>query len=117
LAEKELDIADAIITNPNCFGEATGQIELTATNGIAPFQFNLNGAGLEDAASLLNLTAGSYNIQVVDAEQCTGSTDVIITDPDAISVTLEGNTISCFGHCGKFTTRKLFSDPYRWTRL
>jgi len=107
LAEKELVTEDAIITPPNCFGEATGQIVITTTNGTAPYQYNLNGAGLGDASSLLNLEAGNYNIEILDAEQCTGSKNVIISQPDAITVNLVGNMISCFGE----TDGRLIATP------
>jgi len=107
LAEKEL-ITEGSITNfPNCFGEATGAIAINIPNGTAPYQYNLNGAGLEDAAILLNLAAGNYSIEIVDAEQCIGNIDVIMTQPEAVTVNLVGNMISCFGE----TDGRLIATP------
>ena len=118
LAEKEL-ITEGSITNfPNCFGEATGSVAINVPNGTAPYQYNLNGAGLGDASNLLSLSAGNYSIEIIDAEQCRGSTNIIITQPEAVTVNLVGNMISCFGETdGRFIATPAGGDGtymYSW---
>ena len=48
-----------------CFGDANGQIVITPTGGIEPFEYSLdNGLNTQDDSIFSGLTAGSYNIKV-----------------------------------------------------
>jgi hypothetical protein len=71
-----------------CFGDASGVIDATVSNGLAPFAFELTGAA---SASNSNgffdgLTGGTYMLEVTDANGCTGSVDVVLEEPDALSL-------------------------------
>jgi uncharacterized protein (DUF2141 family) len=86
------------LTQVVCFGAATGGATITATNGTAPYNVSWSGpvsgdpAGVEIAASggsynITNLTAGTYTVSVTDANNCTTTTGLIITEPSPLNVT------------------------------
>ena len=66
-------------TNVLCFGNATGTVNLTVSGGTSPYTYNWsNGATTEDLSSL---TAGNYNVIITDANNCTTTASVTITQP------------------------------------
>jgi gliding motility-associated-like protein len=59
-------------TNPTC-GLLNGSITVNVSGGVEPYSYNwTNGVSINNAAS--NLSAGNYNIQIVDANGCEIST-------------------------------------------
>ncbi|MGB4534872.1 MAG: gliding motility-associated C-terminal domain-containing protein, partial [Tenuifilaceae bacterium] len=77
-----------------CYGDTTGYMSLMFYGGLLPYDIDLywvegdefieEGWGIhEDYA---NLSAGNYNVTVIDAEGNSISQTVVITQPDAISV-------------------------------
>jgi len=67
------------ITHCLCFGDQTGKINLTIKGGKAPYTFVWsNGNTLKD---LIGVPAGTYNYQVIDANNCSFSDALTITQP------------------------------------
>jgi hypothetical protein len=73
-------VAYTVVTTP-CAGSNNGQVTLSASNGIAPFTYSLDGGKSYQAnATFNNLKAGAYQAMVKDATGCTsGSTQIEIT--------------------------------------
>ncbi|PHN07243.1 hypothetical protein CRP01_06335, partial [Flavilitoribacter nigricans DSM 23189 = NBRC 102662] len=83
----------AVATNVECFGEATGSIDLTVSNGTAPFDFAWsNGAVTED---LVNVPAGNYTVTVTDDNGCTATLNKTITQPDEIVIEFTTTQADC----------------------
>ncbi len=85
-------------TNVNCFGNATGAINLTVTGGTTPYNYAWNnGATSED---LSNLSAGTYTVTVTDAKGCTSSqASISITQPvAALASSATATAVKCFGN-------------------
>ncbi|WP_343584537.1 gliding motility-associated C-terminal domain-containing protein [Flavobacterium sp.] len=85
-------------TNVKCFGGNDGTIQIKATNGTAPYTYYINGGTTPN--TLQNLTAGTYDIKVVDANGCSASVNgVVITQPlAALALAASSKTdASCFG--------------------
>jgi hypothetical protein len=83
-------------TNADCFGSATGSIDLTVTGGAAPYSYAWsNGATTQD---LTGLVAGDYTVTVTDAGGCTAARSVAIAQPSA-ALTLSAThvDVACFG--------------------
>ena len=98
LAEKVLATDPANVTEPTCFGDGDGRIAIQVTNGTSPFEYNINGSSFSPSTALSDLEAGNYSIIIRDAEQCLGSIDVIVTQPDVVDVNMQTvQNISCFG--------------------
>jgi hypothetical protein len=67
------------VINVGCFGDSSGNINLTPSGGSAPYSFSWNnGVTTED---LTNVPAGIYSVIITDQNNCTTSTSVTITQP------------------------------------
>ncbi len=90
-------VANTIVTDVACFGEATGIIEVDIQTGNAPFTFTYNGlAGSDNEANLL---AGTYDVVVTDNYGCQAIIDdVEVEQPAAaLTATVDVTDETCFG--------------------
>ena len=65
-------------------GGSDGQIDLTVTGGLAPFQFSWTKEGtgfIGSSEDLIGLKAGVYTVVVTDAGGCTAEANIILTEP------------------------------------
>lgn len=68
-----------VVTDVTIFGEATGSIDITAAGGTPAYTYLWsNGATTEDIS---NLTAGTYDVTVTDANNCTVTDTYTVTEP------------------------------------
>jgi gliding motility-associated-like protein len=86
-------------TNASIFGNNDGSVTVSATGGVPPYLYNIDGGAYQSADEFGTLTAGHYTITVQDNNLCTNTIDVNITQPD---VSLIANVDSksdaaCFG--------------------
>lgn len=82
------------VTQPLCFGDANGSINLTATNGAAPYTYLWSNN--ETTEDISGLTAGVYTCTVTDDLDCTATTQVTVNQPTPLVVTFPNfNTITC----------------------
>ena len=78
-----------------CHGVATGAIDLTVSGGTTPYTFTWsNGETTEDVSGL---SAGNYQVTVVDASGCTQIRNFEITQPLALNLVSTVNDVTCFG--------------------
>lgn len=91
-----LSSAASVTQNVSCFSGSNGSIDLTVSGGTAPYSYNWNnGANTQD---LSNLSAGSYSVNITDANGCTSAQSATITQPAgnlASSVSATQNVL-CF---------------------
>ncbi|PJJ08180.1 putative repeat protein (TIGR01451 family)/gliding motility-associated-like protein [Flavobacterium sp. 1] len=86
-------------TNVLCFGNNTASVTVAGANGTAPYTYSKNGITFVSSGIFSGLTAGSYTITVKDANACTTTQAVTITQPTATlsaSITAQTNVL-CFG--------------------
>ena len=79
-------ILNAIPANVTCKGAANGSINLTVTNGKAPFTYVWTGPGSFSATSedLSGLSGGTYNVTVTDANGCSKTTSTTVEESSAL---------------------------------
>jgi hypothetical protein len=73
-----------------CNGDSTGSVTITFSGGTAPYQVSFNGGAFASATSpsvYSNLSAGSYNWTVRDANGCEVSGSETIAQPEALLAT------------------------------
>ncbi len=77
-------------TSPTCFGESNASINISVSDGKAPYTYSLkNVSGVpivnaQQSAIFKNLSVGSYNAEVSDAMGCIVSFMVEITQPSKL---------------------------------
>lgn len=85
----QLDFID-----PGCPGDATGTILVLQTQGgSAPFRYQLNSEPEQASPLFDNLSAGDYEISVIDSDNCAISLSAALFDPleRTISLTTENS--------------------------
>ena len=70
--------------SPACFGDCTGAATVMATGGSGPLTWLWTPTGCI-AQTCVGLCAGSYSVAVTDSIGCSVTTNVIITEPDALT--------------------------------
>jgi len=89
ITEPEALELNFVQTNVSCFGGNTGAVGVTTTGGVAPYRFAWeHGAFTEDIS---NLTAGIYNLTVVDDNDCQDSLSVTITESGELEAEINFN--------------------------
>ncbi len=85
-----------VVTNVSCNGASNGAINLTPTGGTAPYTFNWGGGiTTEDRTGL---SAGTYTVTITDANGCTGTVNVTVTQPaTVVSGTTVVTNVACNG--------------------
>ena len=85
----------ATSTNILCFGNATGTANVTPAGGTSPFTYLWSNAATTQSIS--NLSAGNYSVIVTDANGCTTTATVTITQPTQLVATASQNVAICAG--------------------
>lgn len=104
-------------TNPTCSGSNDGVITSTVVGGTFPYSYNWTPVGGTTSTASF-LTAGSYTLNVVDANTCATSTVVSLTNPPAISSSFSGNFYICNGSSTTLTVTSTGGTgpyTYSWT--
>jgi gliding motility-associated-like protein len=98
----------SITTNSNyngfpisCFGASDGSITAVGTGGTAPYNYAWsNSVGIPNN---LNLPIGTYNVTITDANGCSDSATVTLTQPTQVLVNITGQQDpGCNGGCDGF---------------
>jgi len=96
--ELVLDPAVQAVTRPSCFGFSDGSIVVAIDNGLGPFQYNWNdGNGFVNENSLLNIAAGTYLVEVRDANLCAGFFEFTLEDYPPLALAFDTRNVSCNG--------------------
>jgi len=80
------------VTNVDCKGNSTGLISLSSSGGTSPYTYSLNGGTYGSSSSFSGLKAGTYTMSVKDANGCTKSLSVTISEP-TIAVSLSVSSV------------------------
>ncbi|MBL0343395.1 MAG: gliding motility-associated C-terminal domain-containing protein [Bacteroidetes bacterium] len=99
ISQPSASLASTINTIQNvlCFAGADGELDVTVSGGTAPYTFVWsNGATTEDAS---NLVAGTYTVNITDANGCISSQSGVISQPVVIlsSAINASQNVGCFG--------------------
>jgi len=87
-----LEVASAMVSDLSCADSQDGQICVFVEGGTPPYQFDWKN--IEDGMSkMTDLAAGTYNLQITDANQCTLNIAQNINAPLPLEVEIENISI------------------------
>ncbi|TNF32401.1 MAG: T9SS type B sorting domain-containing protein, partial [Bacteroidetes bacterium] len=81
----------------SCNGGSDGIALATAQGGTPAYTYLWNDPNLQTTASAGGLEAGTYNVIVTDANQCTANGSVLITEATPINIAVQIDSASCNG--------------------
>ncbi len=81
-------------TNISCNGGNNGSATVTATGGTNPYTYTWSPSGGNNNIAS-NLNSGTYTINISDANQCTKDTQVVITQPPVLTLSLTSTAETC----------------------
>ncbi|MBL7926932.1 MAG: T9SS type A sorting domain-containing protein [Bacteroidia bacterium] len=85
--------------NVTCQGAATGSAKAIVTGGTAPYTYSWNTSPVQTNALATGLVAGVYTVTVGDANGCTQTASVTITEPaNGLSITATSINPNCNGN-------------------
>jgi hypothetical protein len=69
---------------PTCFGQRTGEVNVEARGGVAPYQYSVTGSSsYQDTPLFTSLRAGDYTVRIKDANGCTGKDEIEVTEKNS----------------------------------
>ena len=87
--------ATAVVTNVACFGASTGAIDLTIVGGTMPYDISWSNSSIDE--DLSSLMAGTYSVQVIDANACVFTADYVVTEPMELTASAQVVDVDCNG--------------------
>lgn len=85
------------VENLICNATPTGTIAVGSASGTAPYTYSINGATPQESGLFPNLYAGSYSLATTDANGCTSSLQVTVTEPTPVSIQTVSVPTTCAG--------------------
>jgi hypothetical protein len=98
-----LSVSTGSQTNVLCFGSSTGAVTAAGAGGTVVgtgYTYKWSTSPIQTTATATGLAQGAYTVTVTDANLCTATTSVTISQPtSAVSVTIPNSTnVDCFGN-------------------
>lgn len=97
----ELTLASEGIT---CTGDANGSLTVAAAGGSGSYVYTFNGNDAMGETFFGDLDAGSYEVTVMDANDCVTSETVELVDPAPVVAVATSTDIACNGSGNGFVT-------------
>ena len=88
-------VVSATTTDVGCAGGSNGSIDITVYGGVFAYTYNWsNTATTED---LHNISGGTYDVTITDANSCALTASYTINEPSAITSSTTHTDVSCHG--------------------
>ncbi|MCZ2357667.1 MAG: gliding motility-associated C-terminal domain-containing protein, partial [Bacteroidia bacterium] len=86
-------------TNPTCFGSNDGSITTSASGGIPPYTYSLDGVTYQNTTGIFTgIPAGNSIVYVRDSIGCQSQATFTITEPQGITAQVDSlSNPTCFG--------------------
>lgn len=80
-----------------CNGQSNGIITVTASGGVAPYEYSIDGGTTWQNSNVFNVAAGSHTIIIRDVNGCTTPQTLTVTEPPVLSAVPVNTNASCNG--------------------
>lgn len=84
-------------TNVSCNGGNNGSASVSVLGGTGAYTYSWDTTPVQSTATATGLKAGTYTVTVKDANSCTKTQSVTITEPDTLIATPSQTDVSCNG--------------------
>lgn len=84
-------------TPPTCLGDDNGEAIVLVNGGVQPFTFLWDDPAGQATDTALNLTAGTYSVQVSDGQGCFDNGSITVPEGDSVIVSISGSDVTCNG--------------------
>ena len=78
-----------------CFGTATGTVNVVGSGGTPTYSYNLNGGAYQASTTFANQFATTYLMGIKDANGCTATQTVTVTQPTALAISVLTQSANC----------------------
>lgn len=90
LTEPATPIAGTFVSDTvSCIGVCDGAITVSASGGIAPYIYTINGSAPQLNPVFSNLCAANQAVNIIDANNCVFSQNIVVEPPPALSVIVD----------------------------
>ncbi|GAB4248432.1 MAG: hypothetical protein Kow0079_00510 [Vicingaceae bacterium] len=117
ISEPNPILANEVLTLPNC-GVCDGIITLNPSGGTGPYNY-LWSPGGQTTASISNLCAGAYSVDITDQVGCTRTFVIPLSNSTALNIVMSSTDVLCYGDCnGSVSVTASGSIPpytYQWS--
>jgi len=84
--DSDLEIALSNLINPLCSDSADGAISVVGSGGDPEFSFSINDGPFIGSPNFPNLTAGAFNIGIIDIKGCEAEIEAILEGPPPLII-------------------------------
>ncbi|MDW8274268.1 MAG: Ig-like domain-containing protein [Chitinophagales bacterium] len=86
------------VRNVTCAGGSNGIITVSASGGVSPYEYSINGISYQPSSSFFNLSPGNYTVIAKDNNGCQASVSATIQQSGFLSLVVDTVwNVSCFG--------------------
>lgn len=94
----------------------TGSITATASAGVAPYQYSINGTTFQASNVFAGIGGGNYIVYVRDANGCVGTVSITVGNTASPSISASTTPTSCTNNTGTITiTATGGTAPYQYS--
>jgi hypothetical protein len=107
-----LTFAD-VVTKANCSGLSNGEIAVSPSGGVSPYQYAINSGVNQADSAFTGLAAGGYLILVTDFNGCTDTSTIAVANAYVFTLAIDTQTnASCFGDSNATATLAVSGGIY-----
>lgn len=103
--------------NVKCFGTSTGTVIAAGTGGTGPYTY-LWPTLASTLSAVSNVPVGNYNVNITDANNCTITSSIAVTEPTQVTLSASVTAATCNQANGSATVSASGGTPlytYTWT--
>jgi uncharacterized protein (DUF2141 family) len=82
------------VTNVDCKGNSTGRIVASGSGGTGSYSYNIGGGTYGTSATFSGLSAGTYTIGIKDANGCTKTASITVSEPSSSLSVSSSSTVN-----------------------
>jgi len=88
-----LQMANFDLQSPICYGASSGEIAFTASGGVNPYTFQIDGMSTSSTPLFQGQVGGDHLITMIDNNNCELDTVITIVQPDSLFVSIDDYTL------------------------